>query len=154
MTHIHSILKRYAILSLATLGIIELFLVPLDVGRYSQTVQDFGIVGFLGLHSVLAVQIWFLLSVIFLVAFSFRNSYGLALRVLASLLAVAVGIYVLSIYLIHEASLSGEFGIGAAGFVGMFGFLPSAFTLVLGVPLTLILAIRKSCAGAPEPTPG
>ena len=146
MTHAHSILKRYAVWILACLCVIELFVVPSDVGRYSQTFDDYGLVGFLLLPSVLVFQVGYLVLVAFLVSAVFRAGLSGGFRVIAWLLGLAVTGYCLSLWGIHEASKAGEFGIGAAGFFGLFGFLPSAAFIYIVAPVIFLYGITKRCA--------
>ena len=125
---------------------IELFVVPSDIGRYSQTFDDYGLVGFLLLPSVLVFQVGYLVLVAFLVSVVFRAGLSGRFRVIAWLLGLAVAGYCLSLWGIHEASKAGEFGIGAAGFFGLFGFLPSAAFIYIVAPVIFLYGITKRCA--------
>lgn len=143
MTRHRTKLGRYAFFVLLGLCLAEAVMLPRDFGRYAQTFQQDGLIGFVSFPSVLAIQICILIGVLLLLITSFRREMGRGIRILSLALTAAVGIYGLSVFLIYKASLHGEFGIGVAGFAGLFGVIPSGVFLLLGVPFTFIYAIRN-----------
>jgi len=146
MTHAHSILKRYAVRILACLCVIELFVIPFDFGRYSQTLDDYGLVGFATLPSVLIFQFGYFVSAALLLFLVIRAGLLRRFRIIAGLFGLALAGYCLSLLGLYAISGYGEFGYGAAFFLGAFGFIPSALFIYFVIPFILVYVSRKSCA--------
>ena len=139
-------LRRCAVLCAIGLLGIAAVVVPLDYGHYGEEWRRQGLLGFLRLRSVLALHVGFFAATIALFMVGFWGGLGQTLRGTVWLLGAAAGVYGMSIYLIREACRAGEFGIGTVGFVALFGLMPSAALLILGVPIAIIHALRKDHA--------
>jgi hypothetical protein len=136
-------LKRYAICALTCLVVIEIFIVPFDCGRYSETFDEYGLIGFLCLPSVLVFQVGYFISIIILLIAAIQASLFGKPRVITWLLGLSVALYSLSLWAIHLGSQYGEFGIGAGFVFGAFGFLPGAVFIYFAMPVIILWAIRK-----------
>jgi hypothetical protein len=114
-----------------------------DYGRYLHEFREGGLLGFLRLPSVLALQFAFLLSAFFFFTLALRQSETRGLWSMVLLLCVATGVYCLSLWLIHVFSRAGEFGFGAVALVFLFGYFPSAVFIVVGFLATVLRVLRK-----------
>ena len=138
--------KRTALFTFVAVFALTALAIPFDHGRYAVEFRLRGLLGFLALPSVLVFQLGFLVGTCSLLVWTLRRTAWRGLRIVGLLAVLAVGVYCTSLYLIGEASRAGEFGIGAAGVVALFGFFPSAGFLLLVVPATLLYATYRPCA--------
>jgi hypothetical protein len=120
--------------------------IPIDWGRYATVLRDHGLVGFLGMPSLLFLQFGLLLTSLAFFVLALRYSPSIGLCVMVWLLTMAAGVYCLSLWLMYEASQAGEFGFGALGIVFVFGYVPSATFLLIGAPVTACYVLLRSCA--------
>jgi hypothetical protein len=118
-----------------------LLTVPRDYGHYAEVHREWGLVGFLGMPSLLLLQIGILYSAVSFLWLALVQDSRTPLRVMAWLLGGAAAIYCLSLFMICRASQAGEFGIGTVGFFLLFGFLPSVAFILIGLPISVIYAL-------------
>lgn len=119
-----------------------------DYGRYLHEFGEGGLFGLLRLPSVLALQLAFLLSAFLFFTLILSQSEARGLRgrglwVMMWLLCVAIGVYCLSLWLMHFFSPAGEFAFGAIALVLVVGYFPSAVFIVVGFLATVFRVLRK-----------
>jgi hypothetical protein len=154
MTRSQEELRRATLRLAGVLGLLTAVAVLFDLGRYGQEFRQNGLLGFLGLPSLLVFQIGYLLAASLLLIMARSVSNGPAFRIVPPLFGTAVLGYGLGLFLLFRASRGGEFGIGAAALAVLFFWLPSAASLLLGLPAFIIYAIRKSIAEPGAPADG
>ena len=139
-------LKRCAILSFAGLAAIGVLTVPHDWGDYARAFRHHGLLGLVGLRSLVALQFGFFLSGVILLGIAIRQSSNRGLRVLVWFLGGVLCVYCLSLWCLSlpyvTAALDGVRN-RAFGLVGILGFFASASVLLVGVPAGVIHAIGK-----------
>jgi hypothetical protein len=151
MTRLQEELRTATLRLVVVLGIITLISCCFDFGRYGKEFQENGLLGFLSLPSVLVFQIGYLIAAILLILMAQPIVESSVFRFFRILVVVAVLAYGSSLFLIFEASRAGMFGFAPATIVALLGIVPSVPFLLLGLPLLIVYAIRKSIA---EPGPG
>jgi hypothetical protein len=148
MIHVHPILKRYVVSAVAVfvcLSIVEIFIIPFDLGRYSSTFEEDGVIGFLAMPSVLVFQIGYFAFVVVLLVAAIRTGSLVRFRGMSWWFGLAVAGYCLSLWGIHWASLAGMFGFGGAFIFFVFGFFPSAAFIYIVAPIIVFYSIKKRC---------
>lgn len=146
MKYAHSILKRRVIIVLICFFIIEAFLFPIDYYRYSQTLYDYGLPGFLTMPSVAIFEISYLILIVAFLLTTVHAGLFIRFRFVAWLFGLSVVWYCLSLWGIHWAASAGEFGSGAIFFFFVLGFLPSTVFIYFIVPVALLYANRRRCS--------
>jgi len=137
------------VLAVAT-AVVALF----DLGRYGDEFRHRGLLGFLGLPSILVFQVGYLVAAVLLLIMARPVGRGPIFRVVPVVAALAVAVYGCSLFLVYQASRGGEFGIGAVALAVLLLFLPSAAVLLLGLPLFIAYAIRTPNAEPDAPADG
>ena len=141
-------LKRFTVYALAGFVVIELFAIPYDFPRYAHELEQYGLIGVLGLPSAIVFQLGLFAIILELFLIAFQSESRKPLRTITLLLGSSVVMYVLSIFLFYKFSYYGEFGVGALTLVGIFGVLLSSAFILIVAPLTLIYATRKRLVGS------
>lgn len=154
MTRAQEELRRATLRLTGLLGVLTAIATLFDFGRYGEEFRQYGLLGFLGLPSLLVFQIGYLLAAALLLIMARPIGQGLVFRTVPLVFAVAVVVYGFGLFLLFQASRAGEFGIGAAAVAVLLFWLPSAALLLLGLPLFIIYAIRRSIAEPGAPADG
>lgn len=139
-------LWRCVLLSVVGLLVGAGLTIPLDYGRYAAEFRSRGLLGFLGMPSLLVFQFGLLVSAVVFFGLALRQGPRRGLRAMVWLLGIAAGVYCLSLWLLYTASRHGEFGIGAAATAVLFGYFPSAAFILIGLPATIFYVLRKPYA--------
>jgi len=139
-------LKRWAFLCLLATAATVAGTVPSDYTRYGGELRLHGVLGLLGLPSLIAFQVVFALSATVLLAGVLQQRTEHGFRKMAWLLATAAGVYGFSLWLLHGFSTLGMFGWAPAALCFLFLLSPAAAFVLLGVPVTIFYAIRKPSA--------
>ena len=143
MTRSQEELRRATFRLAGVLGLVTAIVAVFDLGRYGEQFRQYGLLGFLGLGSVVVFQIGYLLAAVLLLIMARSVSPGRVFGMAPLLFGSAVVGYGLGLFLLFQASRHGEFGIGAAAVAVLLFWLPSAALLLFGLPAFLIYAIRK-----------
>lgn len=151
MTRAQKELRTATLRLTGLLGVFTAIAALFDFGRYGEEFRQYGLLGFLGLPSVLVFQVGYLLAAALLLMMGRAIGLGRVFRTAPLVFACAVVLYGLGLFLLSQASRAGEFGIGAAAVAVLLFWLPSAALLLFALPIFIIYAIRKTIAepGAP-----
>jgi hypothetical protein len=146
MTRSQDELRRATLRLAGVLGLLTAIVALFDLGRYGEEFRQKGLLGFLGLPSLLTFQVGCLLAAALLLIMARSVSHGPVFRTAPPLFGFAVVGYGLGLFLLFQASRGGEFGIGAAALAVVLFWLPSGALLLIGLPAFIIYAVRKSIA--------